>query len=57
VAASARPPARDELWLPIVLIALIAIVAEWTVYQRDALIRLVRIVRQRLRRSAEGGTT
>jgi Ca-activated chloride channel family protein len=57
VDASARPPARDELWLPIVLIALFAIVAEWTVYQRDALIRLLRIVRQRLRRSAKGGTT
>jgi hypothetical protein len=44
-----RPPARDELWVPIVLIALLVLLAEWLVYQRDAVMRLWRGLRARLR--------
>ena len=35
----ARPPARDELWVPIVLLALVVLIVEWAVYERDALVR------------------
>jgi len=37
-----RPPARDELWVPIVLVALALLVAEWLVFERDGLVRLRR---------------
>ena len=43
-AAEARPTTRDELWLPIVVIVLLALCIEWAVYHRDALIRLRRSV-------------
>lgn len=45
-----RPPARDELWIPIVLLVLIVLMAEWLVYQRDAVLRLWRGFRGRLAR-------
>ena len=51
--ATDRPPARDELWIPIVLLALLALMAEWIVYQRDAVLRLWRGLRTRL---ARGGS-
>jgi hypothetical protein len=41
-AAVERPAARDELWGPILLIALAVLCVEWAVYQRDALIRVWR---------------
>ena len=34
--------ARDELWIPIVLLVLIALCVEWAIYQRDAVVRLRR---------------
>ena len=37
-----RPPARDELWVPIVLVALALLVAEWLVFERDGLVRIRR---------------
>ncbi len=46
-----RPAARDELWVPIVLLVLAVLLAEWLVYQRDAVLRLWRGVGARLRRS------
>jgi Ca-activated chloride channel homolog len=46
-----RPNARDELWIPIVLIALLVLTAEWLVYERDTLARLRRAVAARLGRS------
>ncbi|HSO28767.1 MAG TPA: VWA domain-containing protein [Candidatus Sulfomarinibacteraceae bacterium] len=45
-----RPPARDELWVPIVLLVLVVLLAEWLVYQRDAVMRLWRGLRARLGR-------
>jgi hypothetical protein len=44
-----RPPARDELWVPIVLIVLLVLVVEWLVYQRDSVLRLWRGISGRLR--------
>jgi Ca-activated chloride channel family protein len=41
-AVTDRPPARDELWVPIVLIALLVLVVEWVVYHRDTALRLRR---------------
>jgi hypothetical protein len=58
--ADDRPPARDELWIPIVLLVLLVLLVEWLVYQRDAVTRLWRGLRTRLGRgqaapSGEGG--
>ena len=44
-----RPAARDELWVPIVVLVLIVLMIEWLVYQRDATTRLWRGLRARLR--------
>jgi hypothetical protein len=49
-AASERPMARDELWVPIVLLALVVLLIEWLVYQRDAVLRLWRAFRARTTR-------
>ena len=54
-AAAARPTARDELWIPIVLIVLVALCVEWAVYQRDAVVRIRRGLAARFgRRPADG---
>lgn len=45
-----KPPARDELWVPIVLLVLVLLMVEWLVYQRDAVTRLWRGVRARVGR-------
>ena len=42
-----RQPARDEIWVPIVLIALGVLSIEWLVFHRDAVTRLWRSVRRR----------
>jgi hypothetical protein len=46
--AAVRPNARDELWIPIVLLALLVLTVEWLVYERDTLARLRRAVAGRL---------
>ncbi len=58
-AGAGRPSARDELWIPIVVVALLVLTLEWLVYERDTLARLRRAVAIRLRggaRPAGGGT-
>ncbi len=45
---AARPNARDELWIPVVLIALLLLTLEWLVYERDTLARLRRSLAARL---------
>jgi hypothetical protein len=45
-----RPSARDELWVPVVLVVLALLLIEWTVYHRDAAIRLRRGLAVRLGR-------
>jgi len=48
--AAERPNARDQLWAPIVLIALVVLSIEWCLYHRDALLRGWRTATARLRR-------
>ena len=57
VAATDGPATtRDELWVPILLIVLIALCVEWAVYHRDAVIRIRRDLGDRFgRRPADGG--
>ncbi len=50
-----RPNARDELWIPIVLIALLVLTLEWLVYERDSMARLRRGVAARLGRTRPTG--
>ena len=45
-----RPTTRDELWVPIVLLVLIGLCAEWILYHRDGLIRIRRGLAERLGR-------
>ena len=54
-ASGERPKARDELWIPIVLVALLVLTLEWLVYERDTLARLRRAVVARLRRASPTG--
>jgi Ca-activated chloride channel family protein len=49
-ATADRPPARDEVWGPILLLVLLGLAIEWAVYERDALIRWRRVVAGRLGR-------
>ena len=52
--ATDRPSARDELWVPIVLLVLLVLMVEWLVYQRDSATRLWRAFRRRLGGSGAG---
>lgn len=52
--AATRPNARDELWIPIVLLVLIALCVEWSLYHRDAVQRTWRSLTGRIRRPAPG---
>jgi hypothetical protein len=54
-AAVDRPNARDELWIPVVLVALLVLTVEWLVYERDTLARLRRAVAGRIRRARPAG--
>ncbi len=54
--AAQRPNARDELWIPVVLIALLVLTVEWLVYERDTLARLRRAIATRIGRSRPAGT-
>jgi hypothetical protein len=42
----ARPVARDELWVLIVLVVIVVLIVEWLVYHRDAVTRLWRGLRR-----------
>jgi hypothetical protein len=44
-----QPAARDELWIPIVLVALALLTLEWLVYERDTVARLRRRAVARVR--------
>jgi hypothetical protein len=50
--ATARATARDELWVPIVLLVLVGLCIEWAVYHRDALTRMRRGLGTRFGRNA-----
>ncbi|MFN8631420.1 MAG: hypothetical protein U0838_14215, partial [Chloroflexota bacterium] len=47
-ATTAPAQSRDELWIPLTLIALAVIALEWMVYERDTLVRLRRAARRKL---------
>lgn len=49
--ATERPTTRDELWIPIVLIVLIVLSAEWALYHRDGVARIRRGIVVRLGRT------
>ncbi|HWP64257.1 MAG TPA: VWA domain-containing protein [Candidatus Binatia bacterium] len=49
-----RPPARDEIWPWLALLALLGLLVEWIVYERDGLARLRRSVANRLERVTAG---
>jgi Ca-activated chloride channel family protein len=49
-AGNDRPPARDDLWIPLAAIALAFLVLEALVFQRDALVRVRRWLAARLGR-------
>ncbi len=53
-AVESRPPARDELWFPIVLIVLIGLCVEWALYHRDVVTRARRAMSSRIRRPDRG---
>ena len=50
-----RPNARDELWIPIVLVVLVGLCVEWALYHRDAVQRGWRGLRARMRRRPADG--
>ena len=54
-AVASRPNARDELWVPIVLLVLLALCVEWSLYHRDAVQRTWRGLQARIRRPVPGG--
>ena len=54
--ATARPNARDELWVPIVVAVLIVLCVEWSLYHRDALLRAWRGLAGRVRRAERSGS-
>jgi hypothetical protein len=47
--AEPRPAARDELWVPIVLLVLVGLCTEWALYHRDVVSRGRRAIAARLR--------
>ena len=51
-----RPAARDELWVPILLLVLAGLCLEWALYHRDVVVRGWRSLTGRLRRSAREAT-
>jgi hypothetical protein len=53
---TARPAARDELWVPLVLVVLLVLSIEWAVYHRDAVTRLQRGFVARLGRKPADGS-
>ena len=53
--AATRPNARDELWAPLVVLILVVLCVEWSLYHRDAVLRAWRGLTGRLRRP-EGGS-
>ena len=54
-AGNDRPPARDDLWIPLAAIALGFLVLEAVVFQRDALVRIRRRLGRGLRRRPSAG--
>jgi len=56
-AAGQRPPARDDLWIPLAAIVLAFLVLEALVFQRDALVRIRRRLGRGVRRRPSAGAS
>ena len=54
--ATQRPTARDELWVPIVLLILAVLCIEWALFHRDGLVRARRALADRLSRGPKAAT-
>jgi hypothetical protein len=52
--ADSRPAARDELWIPIVLLVLLGLCVEWALYHRDVIGRARRAIAARFRPLRKG---
>ena len=55
-ATTQRPTTRDELWVPLVILALLGLCVEWAVYHRDALTRMRRGLAARFGRTPADGS-
>ena len=53
--AAARPAARDELWVPILVVVLVLLCLEWAIYARDSLSRARRALVVRFGRDRSSG--
>ncbi len=49
--------ARDEWWVPLVLLLLVVLAAEWLLYERDGARRIAQGIRARLSRTPSGRAT
>ena len=55
--ATERPTTRDEVWAPLVILALLGLCVEWAVYHRDALTRMRRGLAARFGQAPADGST
>ena len=55
--ATERPTTRDEVWAPLVILALLGLCVEWAVYHRDALTRMRRSLAARFGQAPADGST
>ena len=55
--ATDRPTTRDEMWAPLVILALLGLCVEWAVYHRDALTRMRRGLAARFGQAPADGST
>ena len=56
-ATTERPTTRDELWVPLVILALLGLCVEWAVYHRDALTRMRRSLAARFGQAPADGSS
>lgn len=55
--ATERPTTRDEVWAPLVILALLGLCVEWAVYHRDALTRMRRGLAARFGQASADGSS
>ena len=55
--ATERPTTRDEMWAPLVILALLGLCVEWAVYHRDALTRMRRGLAARFGQASADGSS
>ncbi|MET0772860.1 MAG: hypothetical protein ABWZ82_07240, partial [Candidatus Limnocylindrales bacterium] len=55
--SAAAGTARDEWWVPLVLLLLVVLATEWLLYERDGARRIAQGIRSRLRRAPRSTAT